>query len=87
MAEQNVVGGGVLATAVAKRPRNNGLSTTASRRSRRYKDNGSPEGAGHDGASTTERLPAAEKKAMHREFSTKSGDQSWLDGCARRRRS
>ena len=51
------------------------------------KGNGSPEGAGHDGACTTERLPAVEKKAMHREFSAKSGDQSWLDGCARRRQS
>ena len=51
------------------------------------KSNGSPESAGHDGASTTVRLPAKRKKGAHSGFPVESGTKTRLARCARSRRS
>ena len=47
------------------------------------KSSGSPESHDHGEAHPTVMLPAAKKKRDERRFLTKSGDQSWLAGCAR----
>ena len=45
------------------------------------------ESAGHDGASTTVRLPAARKKGVHSGFPVESNTKTQLARCARSRRS
>ena len=51
------------------------------------KSKGSLESAGHDGASTTVRLPAARKKGVHSGFPVELDTKTHLARCARSRRS
>ena len=43
------------------------------------------ESAGHDGASTTVRLPAARKKGAHSGFPVESSFKGWSTRCTRNR--